>query len=80
MFRNEVEPSLRRRVGQQKQVVLSRVIKVLGPGESQVEEMLQEVLEDPQGAAIALLAQDGEIHIRITLEDSLERPPGPYRS
>ncbi|MGI6486951.1 MAG: competence/damage-inducible protein A [Syntrophomonadaceae bacterium] len=73
MFRAEVAPRLRRRVGQQKQVVLSRVIKVLGPGESQVEEMLQEVLEDPQGAAIALLAQDGEIHIRITLEDSLER-------
>ena len=73
MFRNEVEPRLRRRVGQQKKVVLSRVIKVLGPGESRVEEMLQEVLENPQGAAIALLAHDGEIHIRITLEDSPER-------
>ena len=69
---NEVEPRLRRRVGQQKGG-FKQGYKSAGTGRVSVEEMLQEVLENPQGAAIALLAHDGEIHIRITLEDSPER-------
>lgn len=68
MFREEVEPLLRRKLGRTGRAVQTRVIKVLGPGESKVEEMLGEILDDPQGAAIALLANEGEIDIRVTRE------------
>lgn len=68
MFRNEVEPRLRQRLGEKAKPVMTRVIKVLGPGESQVEELIRDILDHPRGAAIALLAREGEIDIRITLE------------
>jgi nicotinamide-nucleotide amidase len=43
-------------------------IKVFGLGESQVEEILTPILKDPCGCSLALLALDGEIHIKVTAE------------
>jgi nicotinamide-nucleotide amidase len=67
MFIDEVEPLLQKNLKPGKKAV-TRIIKVFGPGESQVEEMIAEVMENPQGCSLALLAVDGEIHIRITAE------------
>ena len=41
---------------------------MLGPGESQVEDMLTEVIEQAENYNLALLARDGEIDIRLTAE------------
>lgn len=68
MYETEVEPLLRRDFGSDAGRVASRTIKILGLGESQVDEILAEVLKDPRGCSLALLAQDGEIHIKITAE------------
>lgn len=46
----------------------SRVIRILGPGESQVEEMLKEVMDQAHNYNLALLASEGEIDVRVTAE------------
>lgn len=46
----------------------SCTIKVMGPGESQVDEMLMDIINEPRGCSIALLARDGEVHIKVTAE------------
>ncbi|HQA49934.1 MAG TPA: competence/damage-inducible protein A [Syntrophomonadaceae bacterium] len=48
--------------------VASRVIRVLGPGESQVEEMLGDIINQAKDYHLALLAQEGEINIRLIAE------------
>ncbi len=70
MYMTQVKPRLERDFAGDLQKVSRRTIKVLGPGESQVEEMLADVLDHPQGCSVALLAQDGEIHIKLTAEGS----------
>ncbi len=68
MFSEEVEPLLRQKLGEKMGLVKTRVIKVIGPGESKVEEMIKEFLDGPRGVSIALLAEEGEIHVRVTCE------------
>lgn len=68
MLLDEAEPLLREKLKLTDSRALSQVIKVFGPGESQVEEMLAEIIDDPRGCSLALLAEMGEIHIRITAE------------
>lgn len=68
MFRQEVEPRLKKQYDLKWEKAASRVIKVIGPGESQVEVMLADIMGDLQGCSMALLAKGGEIHIRITAE------------
>ena len=69
MFSEEVEPLLRRALGDNREFVRTRVIKVIGPGESKVEEMIKEFLDDPRGASITLLVEEGEIHVRVTVQE-----------
>ena len=66
VFKEEFEPQIRGCLGDDGRVMLSRIIKVMGPGESQVESMIAEVMENPEDCSIALLAEGGEIHIRVT--------------
>ncbi|CFX76160.1 Competence-induced protein CinA [Syntrophomonas zehnderi OL-4] len=68
MFKNEVKPRLERDYAVYMQRVVRRTIKVLGPGESRVEELLGELMTDTHGCSMALLATDGEIHIKLTAE------------
>lgn len=68
MFSEEVEPLLRQKLGEKMGLVKTRVIKVIGPGESKVEEMIKEFLDGLRGVSIALLAEEGEIHVRVTCE------------
>ena len=44
MFSEEVEPLLRQKLGEKMGLVKTRVIKVIGPGESKVEEMIKELM------------------------------------
>ena len=46
----------------------SRIIRIFGPGESQVEEMLQEIMDKACNYNLALLASEGEIIVRVTAE------------
>ncbi|MGE5391315.1 MAG: competence/damage-inducible protein A [Deltaproteobacteria bacterium] len=72
MFVNEALPLLVRDFGSECRRAYMRTIKVLGPGESQVDEMLAEVIDDPHGCSLALLAKDGEVHIKVTAEGADE--------
>ena len=64
---NSVLPYLRRRLGVQ-EVILSRVLKLFGIGESMVDERIKDLIEQGTNPTIGLLAhtQIGEIHIRLT--------------
>lgn len=64
MFYDEVRPLLLEDFADNLGKIKAITIKVMGPGESQVEEMLGDILKTP-GFSNALLARDGEIHIKI---------------
>jgi nicotinamide-nucleotide amidase len=68
MYLNEVEPLLKKDLGGDTHKVIKKSIKILGPGESQVEEILGELMDTPEGCGMALLATDGEVHIRLAVE------------
>ncbi len=65
MYLKEVEPRLLTEYGLLGNGDVSRIIKVFGPGESQLELMLGEIMEKQQGYSIALTAKRGEINIGI---------------
>jgi len=68
MYLDEVESLLKQDLALNEKLSASRTIKVIGPGESQADEMLADVINDPRGCSLALLAQDGEVHIKVTAE------------
>ncbi|MEN6349039.1 MAG: competence/damage-inducible protein A [Syntrophomonas sp.] len=68
MYLQEVEQRLKDDFNIEENPVVRKTVKVLGPGESQVDEMLADLFKDPRGYSLALLAMDGEIHIKITAE------------
>ncbi len=68
MYVQEVEPLLKKEFQLENNRAVSRIIKILGPGESQVEERLADVIDNAQGCSLALLAVDGEVHIKVTAE------------
>ena len=66
MYLNEVEPLLKKDFKGEINEVIKKTIKILGLGESQVEERLGDLMNIPDVISMALLAIDGEIHIRLT--------------
>ncbi len=68
MYLNAAEPLLRGDEIMTGPASQSRVIRVLGPGESQVEDILSGILDKGADYGIALLAQEGEILIKITVD------------
>lgn len=68
MYLNEAEPLFKQDFALDEQLTAGRTIKVIGPGESQVDEMLLDVVNNPRGCSLALLARDGEVHIKVTAE------------
>jgi nicotinamide-nucleotide amidase len=62
MWEHEVEPALRARSGM---VLVSRVLKVLGAGESAVEEMVADLMEGANPTLAPYAKSDG-IHVRIS--------------
>jgi nicotinamide-nucleotide amidase len=64
---HSVLPYLRKKLGIQ-EVIVSRVLKFFGIGESLVHERLKDLIEEGTNPTIGLLAhtQIGEIHVRLT--------------
>lgn len=70
MYLNAAEPLLLKEEGLTGPGSQSRIIRILGPGESQVEDLLSSILDKGQDYGIALLAQDGEVLVKITVDSS----------
>jgi nicotinamide-nucleotide amidase len=68
MYLQEVESLLKSDFNLDEKQSASCTIKVMGPGESQVDEMLMDIINEPRGCSMALLAHDGEVHIKVTAE------------
>lgn len=70
---HSVLPYLRHRLGI-KEVIISRVLKLFGIGESMVDETIKDLMVEGVNPTIGLLAhtQIGEIHIRLTAKAAEE--------
>lgn len=69
MFENYVIPYLRQ---YQDGVLISRVLRVLGAGESHMEEMVKDIIASQINPTIAPYAKEGEVILRITVKASNE--------
>ncbi len=63
MFEDKVLPFLRTKVNS---TIRSRMLRVIGVGESSAEDMLKEIFNTQTNPTIAPYAKDGEVHLRIT--------------
>ncbi len=66
MFLNQLVPYLRQKVSGSSAVIVSRVLKIWGIGESAVEEKIIDLVCAQDNPTIAFLASLGEVHVRIT--------------
>ena len=76
MFVETVEEYLRRKTGTDKAVIVSRVIKILGMGESMVEERISDLVDKQVNPTIAFLAPKGEAYIRLTAKANSDDAAG----
>lgn len=67
MYLNALETVLKKEFSI-KPKVARKTVKVLGPGESQVEALLGNLMEQSD-YSLALLACDGEVHVKVSAED-----------
>lgn len=65
MFEKSIVPYLTKRFGLQGAIV-SRVLRTYGLGESALEERIKKYISAQSNPTLALLARNGEIHVRIT--------------
>lgn len=65
LFETSVFPFLRERTGGQRQVIRSRSLRIVGMGESLVEETVRELMQDAN-PTVAPYAKTGEVHLRVT--------------
>ena len=63
MFDNNVFPFLK---DKSNSIIESRTLKVVGIGESSLQVMLQNLLDNQTNPTIALYAKVGEVHVRVT--------------
>ncbi len=71
MFEFAIVPYLRQCFGPQP-VILSRVLRTFGVGESALEEKIRDFILAQNNPTIALLARNGEIHLRLTAKGQNE--------
>lgn len=71
MFEKEVVPRLENLLSGQREVIKSRLLKLYGVGESQLETLLQELLENQSNPTLATLAKENELHLRLTAKATL---------
>lgn len=70
MFESKVLPYLRNKANY---TIKSKMLRVIGVGESDAEDMLKEIFEAQSNPTIAPYAKDGEVHLRITAKtESIE--------
>lgn len=65
MFEDGVVPYLTTKYGL-RQIILSRVLRCFGLGESALDEEIKDFLKGQSNPTIALLVREGEIHVRLT--------------
>jgi nicotinamide-nucleotide amidase len=65
MAENHVEPSLRERTEGTRTVILSRTLRIVGLGESLVEEKCRDLMQSAN-PTVAPYAKTSEVHLRIT--------------
>lgn len=63
MFERSVAPYL---ASLTSQVICSRTVKICGVGESKVETMVKDLIDQQDNPTIATYAKTGEVHIRVT--------------
>lgn len=63
MFNNQVFPWLQKR---QQSVLVSRMVKICGYGESQVEDRILDLIDSQTNPTIATYAKTAEVHLRVT--------------
>lgn len=63
LFRDQVRPYLQKL---RPEMIISRMVKICGRGESQVEEQILDLIDAQTNPTIATYAKTGEVHIRIT--------------
>ncbi|HEY3315826.1 MAG TPA: competence/damage-inducible protein A [Bacillota bacterium] len=66
MFQDQVRPYLIERWGAGGQVILSRVLRLAGIGESDAETRVKDILDRQRNPTIAPLASGGEVTFRLT--------------
>ncbi|MCP8969067.1 competence/damage-inducible protein A [Ectobacillus ponti] len=69
MFTSYVEPFLQRLAGSD--ALHSRVLRFFGIGESQLEHVLQDIIDSQSNPTIAPLASEGEVTLRLTAKHAL---------
>lgn len=71
MFEHRIAPYFRQRFGLQA-VIASRVLRTYSISESALEEMIKDLILAQKNPTIALLARNGEIHLRLTAKAETE--------
>lgn len=69
MFTKQVMPYLASR---QPQTIVSQMVKICGYGESQVADMVKDLIEAQTNPTIAPYAKTGEVHLRVTAKATNE--------
>lgn len=72
MFEESIVPFLENKSGGMRTVIVSRVLRILGLGESTVEERISDLVLEQSNPTIAFLAPKGEVLIRITAKAECE--------
>lgn len=74
LFQGQVEPYLQKL---RPELIVSRMVKLCGKGESQVEDELLDLIDKQTNPTIATYAKTGEVHVRVTAsapnEETAER-------
>ncbi len=68
MFESKVLPYLKSKTDS---TIRSKVLRVIGVGESAVEHMLKDIFDSQANPTIAPYAKDGEVHLRITAKTGI---------
>lgn len=69
LFMKQVYPYLQRL---QPEMILSQMVKICGHGESQVEDLLLDLIDKQTNPTIATYAKTGEVHLRVTAKAESE--------
>ncbi len=66
LMENEVIAWIKNRFSLEKENVYSKVLKVVGTGESKVDRLIAEVIKGCKNPEVGILASEGEVKVRIT--------------
>lgn len=67
MFENEIRPILMKKTDG---VLFSRTLRISGIGESSLEDMIKDILDEQTNPSLALYAKTFEVHLRVTAKAS----------